>query len=111
MRHVLALDLHDDPALIAAYEAHHRAVWPEVLAHLRRHGVQQMQIWRLGTRLVMLMHTDDAVYDAARMQAASEEDPVIHRWETLMWTFQVPTPWTPAGRKWMPMECIFDVEP
>src|SRR5204863_371678 len=30
MRHVLALDLKDDAELIAAYEAHHRAVWPEV---------------------------------------------------------------------------------
>ena len=39
MQHVLALDLNDDPALIAEYEAHHRAVWPEVQAHLRRHGV------------------------------------------------------------------------
>ena len=42
MQHVLALDLKDDPALIAAYEAHHRAVWPEVLDHLRRHGVIEM---------------------------------------------------------------------
>src|SRR5688572_33051853 len=111
MLHVLALDLKDDPALIAEYEAHHRAVWPEVLAHLQRHGVQRMQIWRLGTRLTMLMHTDDAVYDAQRMQEASDTDPVIRRWEELMWTFQAPTPWTPAGRKWVAMDCIFDVEP
>jgi len=111
MLHVLALDLQDDPALIAAYEAHHRAVWPEVLAHLARHGVERMQIWRLGTRMTMLMHTDDAVYDAARMQAASESDPVIRRWEELMWTFQAPTPWTPAGHKWTEMQCLFDVTP
>ena len=38
MRHILALDLKDDPSLIARYEAHHQAVWPEVQAHLRRHG-------------------------------------------------------------------------
>lgn len=111
MQHILALDLRDDPALIAAYEAHHRAVRPEVLAHLLRHGVQRMRIWRLGTRLVMLMDTDDAVYDAARMQAAAADDPAIRRWEELMWTFQAPTPWTPAGQKWTPMSCIFDVDP
>ena len=108
MLHVLALDLKDDPALVDAYEAHHRAVWPEVLAHLARHGVERMQIWRLGTRMTMLMHTDDAVYDAARMQAASEGDPVIRRWEELMWTFQAATPWTPGGQKWTAMNCIFD---
>ena len=111
MLHVLALDLKDDPALIDAYEAHHRAVWPEVLAHLARHGVERMQIWRLGTRMTMLMHTDDAVYDAARMKAASEGDPVIRRWEELMWTFQAPTPWTAAGHKWTEMQCLFDVVP
>ena len=60
MRQCLALDLRDDPGLIARYEAHHRAVWPEVLAHLRAHGVRELEIFRLGTRLVMLMETDDA---------------------------------------------------
>ena len=39
----LALDLKDDPSLIARYEAHHQAVWPEVQAHLRRHGVPLLQ--------------------------------------------------------------------
>lgn len=109
MQHVLALDLKDDAALIAEYEAHHRAVWPEVLAHLKRQGVTGMTIHRLGTRLVMVMDTDDAVFDAARMDEASRTDPVLVRWETLMWTYQAPTPWTPAGRKWMPMAKIFDL--
>jgi L-rhamnose mutarotase len=108
MQHVLALDLKDDPALIAAYESHHRAVWPEVQAHLARHGVVAMTIHRLGTRMVMVMTTDDAVFDAARMAQASIDDPAIARWETLMWTFQAPTPWTPAGEKWTPMPCVFD---
>lgn len=108
MQHLLALDLKDDPTLIARYEAHHRAVWPEVLAHLARHGITAMTIHRLGTRMVMVMSTDDAVYDAARMAAASRDDPVIARWETLMWEFQAPTPWTSAGEKWIPMSCIFD---
>ena len=108
MQHLLALDLKDDAALIAAYEAHHRAVWPEVRAHLARHGVVAMTIHRLGTRMVMVMTTDDAVFDAARMAQASIDDPVIARWEELMWTFQAPTPWTPAGEKWTPMDCVFD---
>lgn len=108
MQHLLALDLKDDPALIARYEEHHRAVWPEVQDHLRRHGVRAMTIHRLGTRMVMVMETDDAVYDAEAMARASEADPVIARWETLMWTFQAPTPWTPAGTKWLPMAKIFD---
>jgi L-rhamnose mutarotase len=108
MLHVLALDLKDNPALIAEYEAHHRAVWPEVQAHLAGHGVTAMTIHRLGTRMVMLMTTDDAVFDAARFAEAGERDPVIQRWEALMWNFQAPTPWTPVGQKWTTMQCIFD---
>ncbi len=109
MQHVLALDLKDDPQLIAAYETYHRAVWPEVASHLRRHGVLGMEIYRLGTRLVMLMRTDDAVYDPAKMDAATRNDPVIADWEALMWTFQAPTPWTPEGQKWLSMTRIFEL--
>lgn len=107
MRHCLALDLRDDPDLIARYEAHHRAVWPEVLAHLRTHGVHELEIFRLGTRLVMLMDTDDAVLDARRMAAAQHDNPRIREWEALMWQFQAPTPWTPDGAKWTAMQSIF----
>ena len=107
MRHCLALDLKDDPALIAEYERHHRAVWPEVLAHLRAQGVRELEIFRLGTRMVMLMDTDDAVFDPARMATAERDDPRLRAWETLMWKFQAATPWTPAGAKWTPMQNIF----
>ncbi|NUU00699.1 L-rhamnose mutarotase [Herbaspirillum robiniae] len=109
MRHLLALDLKDDPALIAQYEQHHRRIWPEIAQHLKRNGVTGMEIYRLGTRMTMVMDTDDAVYDAAAMAAAMESDPKVREWEELMWRFQAPTPWTPAGQKWMAMERIFDL--
>lgn len=107
MRHCLVLDLHDDPDLIAQYEAHHRDVWPEVLTHLRAHGVREMEIFRLGTRLVMVMDTDETVFDADAMADAERRHPRLREWETLMWRFQKPTPWTPAGQKWTPMMPIF----
>ena len=94
MRTVLALDLKDDPALIAEYEQHHQRIWPEIAAHLRRQGVTGMEIHRLGTRMVMVMETDD---------------PKVQAWEALMWRFQAATPWTPAGEKWVPMTRIFDL--
>lgn len=107
MRHCLALDLHDDPDLIAAYEHYHRQVWPEVLAHLRTQGVRELEIFRLGTRMVMVMDTDDAVFDAARMADAERDDPRLRAWEDLMWSSQKATPWTPEGTKWTPMQPIF----
>jgi len=107
MRHCLALDLKDDPTLIAQYEAHHRNLWPEVRTHLNAHGVTGMEIYRLGTRMVMVMETDDARYDAKAMALATWDDPKIQEWEALMWRFQAPTPWTPEGEKWIEMALIF----
>ena len=107
-RYALALDLVDDPARIEAYEEAHRNVWPEVLGHLRAHGVLGMEIYRLGTRLFMVMEVDPDCYDPERMAREAAEDPAIVRWETWMWTYQLPTPWTPAGEKWVPMRRIFD---
>ncbi|PNS08721.1 L-rhamnose mutarotase [Solilutibacter silvestris] len=107
MRHCLALDLHDDPALIAEYERHHREVWPEVLQHLRTQGVTELELFRIGTRLVMVMETDDTRFDADAMARAERDDPRLRAWEDLMWTFQKATPWTPPGVKWTPMTSIF----
>jgi L-rhamnose mutarotase len=109
MRHCLMLDLKDDVGLIAEYEAHHRAVWPEVEEHLRSSGVVSMDIWRLGTRLCMVMETDDAVFDPQRMAQAAEANESVRAWEQLMWRFQAPTPWTPQGGKWTAAECIFEM--
>jgi L-rhamnose mutarotase len=109
MRYCLALDLKADPDLMEQYEAHHRAVWPEVIDHLRAHGIVGMEIFRLGTRLVMFMETDDAVFDPQRMAAAERDSPRICEWEALMWRFQAPTPWTPEGEKWTPMTRIFNL--
>jgi len=109
MRYALALDLQNDAGLVEEYERHHREVWPEVITHLRQHGVVGMEIFRLGTRLFMVLDTDDATYDAARLAAASLASPRVRQWEELMWRFQAPTPWTPAGQKWAVMSRLFDL--
>ncbi|MET5012051.1 L-rhamnose mutarotase, partial [Burkholderia pseudomallei] len=55
MRSCLALDLKDDPDAFARYEAHNERIWPEVAAYLRAHCVLAMEIFRLGTRMTMVM--------------------------------------------------------
>lgn len=109
MRHCFALDLRDDAELIARYEAHHRRIWPEVTAHLRQHGVLDMEIYRVGARMVMVMETDDAVYDPQAMAQAAQANAKLREWEALMWTFQRRTPWTPPGQKWTSMTRIFNL--
>jgi len=61
----LALDLRDDPALIARYKKEHAKVWPEVLARLREIGVTEMKIYLLGRRMFMYCETKDG-FDPAR---------------------------------------------
>jgi L-rhamnose mutarotase len=107
-RFCLALDLVDDPALIAEYERLHQRIWPEIADHLRHVGVLDMQIWRLGTRLFMVMETA-ANFSTQAMDNASAENPKVQAWEDLMWAFQKPTPWTEPGNKWQPMVQIFSL--
>lgn len=109
-RYALALDLVDDEIKIAAYEKAHESIWPEVREHLFAQGVLAMEIYRLGTRMFMVMEVDPEVYSDEAMARASLENEAIVRWETLMWTYQAPTPWTPVGQKWVPMRRIFNLQ-
>ena len=107
-RYVLALDLKDDPQLIADYEAHHRQVWPEILETIRRSGILSMDIYRLHTRLMMVMDvTDDFSFE--RKAAADQADPTVQAWESLMWTYQQAVPGGAPGAKWQLMERFFEL--
>lgn len=108
-RYALALDLVDDALRIADYEKAHADIWPEVREHLCAQGVLDMEIYRLGTRLFMVMEVDPAVYSDQGMALAALDNPAVVRWEALMWSYQVATPWTPVGEKWVPMTKIFDL--
>ena len=105
-RNCLALDLKDDPVLIEEYLQHHRHVWPEVLASFHEAGVRAVQIYRIGTRLVMLFETDETF--SFERKAGLDSQPRIQAWEQLMSKYQQPLPEAAPGQKWVPMECIFD---
>jgi len=109
MIQVYALDLKDDPTLVAEYESHHQQIWPEVKAYIESQGVKQMHIYRLGTRLVMCTETDEQTSDSAAQQGEDQIPAVIAEWERLMDTYQTATPWSQPGQKWTPMTCIFDL--
>jgi hypothetical protein len=38
---------------------------------------------------------------------ASAANPIIAKWEALMWGFQQPIPWAKPGEKWVLMDRIF----
>ena len=105
----LVLDLKDDPALIAEYEAYHREVWPEILSSIRDSGIVQMEIYRFSNRLFMVMETKDDFTFEQKAERDSH-NPKVQEWETLMWKYQQALPWAKSGEKWMLMEQIFQLK-
>ena len=105
-RYCLALDLKDDPALIAEYEHYHTAIWPEIRESILNAGITHMEIYRLGNRLFMIMETDEA-FSFERKAEMDAANPTVAICETLMWKYQQALPQARAGEKWMLMDKIF----
>jgi L-rhamnose mutarotase len=105
-----ALDLHDDPALIAEYKRWHQpdTVWPEVLDHVRTPGILSEEIYLAGNRLFMVLTTTDNFSLEAKAAADSASE-VMQNWEKLMWKFQKPLSFAKPGQKWVSMEKIFEI--
>jgi L-rhamnose mutarotase len=108
---MLALDLKDDPAIIQEYEYWHRTEngWPEIRKSIIEAGIINMEIYRTGNRLFMIMDTqaDFSFEHKSRMDAAN---PKVQQWEQLMWKFQQPLPWAREGEKWIVMHKIFQLQ-
>jgi L-rhamnose mutarotase len=104
-----ALDLKSDPALIAAYKEHHRRVWPEVTAALRRIGITRMRIFLLGHHLFMYYEAPDSFIPERDYQSYAK-DARCAAWDTLMRGFQARVPEARPGDWWAPMDLVFDLE-
>jgi L-rhamnose mutarotase len=107
-RYCLALDLKDDPALIAEYETYHKKVWPEILASITSSGITSMEIYRVSNRLFMIMEVNDS-FSFEKKSKADLANPKVQEWERLMWNYQQALPSARAGEKWMLMEKIFSL--
>ncbi|GAB3970586.1 L-rhamnose mutarotase [Spirosoma terrae] len=106
MRYCFALDLIDDPALIAEYEQLHKQIWPEIETSIREQGITDMQIYRIGTRLFMIMETDETFSFEAKA-AADAANPKVQEWEKFVWKYQHALPMAKPGEKWLLMDRIF----
>ncbi|HTS37458.1 MAG TPA: L-rhamnose mutarotase [Candidatus Solibacter sp.] len=108
-RHCLTLDLKNDPQLIAEYKKHHEKIWPEITASLRDSGIEDAEIYLLGTRMFMILEVNDT-FSFAKKSAADQNNPKVREWEELMWKFQQALPQAKPGEKWLLMERIFKLE-
>jgi L-rhamnose mutarotase len=107
-KYYFALDLIDDPEIIAAYEHWHKSenLRPEIMQNIRDAGVTNMEIFRTGNRLFMIMETDDS-FTFERKAALDANNSKVQEWEKFVWEFQKPLPWARKGEKWILMNQIF----
>ena len=107
-RYCLALDLKDDAALITEYEEYHRTVWPEIIKSIKEAGIEQMEIYRTGNRLFMIMEVNDE-FSFEKKAMADAANVKIQQWEQLMWKYQQSLPMSKPGEKWILMKKIFEI--
>ncbi len=111
-RYVQTMDLKDDKELIAEYRRRHSEenAWREVLNGIREVGILDMQIFILGTRLVMIVETPlDFDWDSAMSRLATL--PRQQEWEDYMAMFQQCREGATSDEKWQmmePMFCLYD---
>ena len=108
-RFCLTLDLKDNPKLISDYKRYHEKIWPEVTRSIKDSGIEDMEIYLLGTRMFMIMEVNESFSFEAKAKA-DELSPKVQQWEKLMWKFQQALPQAKPGEKWLAMERIFKLE-
>jgi L-rhamnose mutarotase len=108
-RYCLALDLINDPKLIAEYENYHNAVWSDILQSIHDSGIEKMEIYRTGNRLFMIMEVDSS-FSFERKAAMDQANTKVQEWEKLMWNYQQSIPFAKPGEKWVLMDKIFETK-
>lgn len=107
-RYVQTMELKNDAALIAEYQRRHSQgeAWPEILEGIRQVGILDMQIFILGTQLVMIVETPlDFDWDSAMARLATL--PRQQEWEDYMAIFQQCKPGATSDEKWQMMRRMF----
>ncbi|MDQ1155160.1 L-rhamnose mutarotase [Brevundimonas sp. SORGH_AS_0993] len=84
-RVVRIMDLATDAAAIAAYDEAHRAgrTPVAVVEAQHRHGIVEMEIFRAGHRLVMILTLAED-FDAEGLQRIEREHPELIAWQARM---------------------------
>lgn len=105
---VMTTDLVNDSAAISQYEYFHskQGVWPELKKANEASGISEIQIFRFGNRLVMMV-TYPKNADLAKMDSLYvSADPKVKEWGLLMSAFQKSLPGVDSSQKWVKMKSI-----
>jgi L-rhamnose mutarotase len=96
------------PDLIEEYKARHRAVWPEMLAALQRHGWHNYSLFMRPDGLLFGYFETPASFEAAQAGMAAEE--VNTRWQAFMAPFFESVDGAHADRIMEILEPVFYLE-
>lgn len=107
-RYVQFLEISDDPALVEQYRKWHSEEynWQEVRDGIRAVGIMEMEIYILGSKLVMIVDTPaefqwkEAMNKLATLPRQAE-------WEAFVSQFQGCSADARSDEKWQPMERMF----
>jgi L-rhamnose mutarotase len=104
----MALDLQNDEELIASYERYHQpgGIWPEIPKGIREAGIADMQIYRIGNRLFMIVDYDRTT-DLKEAFEKMRTMPRQGEWATLMDGFQRVLPEAKEDEHWATMKPVF----
>ena len=105
-RYCQTLTLVDNPEMIAKYVEAHAHVWPEIIEGQRQVGILDMQIYRKGRTLFMIMDTADN-FDFQRDMARLATLPRQAEWEAYVSKFQGCAANARSEEKWQLTERIF----
>jgi len=108
-KYCLTLNLKNEPALIRQYEEYHKAVWPEIIRSIKDSGIENMEIYRLNTKLFMIMEVNGD-FSFEKKAAADKDNNKVQEWEELMWKYQEALPGAAKDEKWIMMNKIFDLK-
>ena len=107
-RFVQTMELRDDPELIALYRKAHseEECWKEIVEGIRAVGILEMELYILGTRLVMIVDAPaDFNWDEAMSRLATL--PRQAEWEQYVARFQKCAEEQRSDEKWQMMERMF----
>lgn len=105
-RVVRIMDLASDAAAIAAYDDAHRVggTPSAVVDAQHRHGIVEMEIFRAGNRLVMILTLADD-FDGEALQQVEREHPDLIAWQARMAALQRAP--LADGTPWPEARCVF----
>ena len=110
-RYCKTLRLENDPQLIEEYRKVHAKenTWPEITQGMIEVGILDMEIYIMGTQLLMIMDTLPE-FDHDRDMAALASMPRQTEWEAMVSRFQKTSAEATADEKWQLMERIYKLE-